>query len=80
MLSSYIRIRRSAYLDSAASQEETDLLGARVATCQRYLNRHWHDTGLQAAIKGAHEADRVVVRVNEGDSVTGFQATIPTAT
>lgn len=70
----------SAYLNSTASQKETDLLGTRVATSQRYLNRHWHDTGLQAAVKSAHEADRVIVWINEGNSVAGFQATIPTAT
>jgi len=72
--------RRSAYLDSTASQEEANLLGARVTTGQRHLDRHWHDADLQATVKGAHETDRIVVRINQGDSVTRLETAIRTTT
>jgi len=69
-----------AYLDSTASQKKTNLLGARVTTGQRHLNGHWHDAGLQTTVKGAHKTDRIIVRVNQGDSVTWLQTAIRTAT
>jgi hypothetical protein len=63
-------------LYAAAPEEEADLLGTGVATRERHLDGHRHDTRLQAAVERAYEVNGVVVGVDEGDPVAGLEAAL----
>lgn len=52
------------------------MLGSGVAARERDFDGHGNDAGLEAAVEGADEADRVVVGIDQGDAIAGFQAAI----
>ena len=61
-------------VDVAAAQQEADLLWSGVATRDRHLDRYGHSSGHDAPVERTQEAQRVVVRVDEGYAVARLDA------
>lgn len=55
--------------NTARSQQEADLLRTSISSRQRHLDRNWHNTRMEAAVKGADESNRVAVGEDESHSI-----------
>lgn len=67
-------LRRQSDLNAATPEQETDLQGTSVPSSDGYFDGDGYDSSLQASVKSAQKVDGIVVWIDQGDPVAGFQA------